>query len=342
MTNHCFSSRFRGGGPFLAARALRGQARKNPKRCAVAKWLGWRSTGHAGKVPRGRLGSRVAAKPPGGRSRQLEPGTRNQELDLGWEVLDRVGTNGVISTQDFPRETQYVDDDFPTDFPAIAPFLADLDTTGSRGNIYYRQDDSSDVLDRAAGYIRAGFPEAAASFAPTNAFLATWEDVGAYEELSPGMEPSKKLNTFQAVVAYDAVDAYAIFLYPDDGLQFFGTRPKESYNVHLELPARVGFSRGDGDDPKRDGLFYSVASSERALKHLYQASNVMVPGVWVFHIGSASPLANVVPGLLEIPEEQEGSLDPDAPRSLPANPTSYRYGQHGVRVEEDVSFNTDV
>uniref|UniRef100_A0A8C5NJS9 Nidogen 2 n=1 Tax=Junco hyemalis TaxID=40217 RepID=A0A8C5NJS9_JUNHY len=49
-----------------------------------------------------------------------------------------VGTNGVISSQDFPRETQYVDDDFPTDFPVIAPFLADLDTSGDRGNIYYR------------------------------------------------------------------------------------------------------------------------------------------------------------------------------------------------------------
>uniref|UniRef100_A0A8U7NHW7 Nidogen 2 n=1 Tax=Corvus moneduloides TaxID=1196302 RepID=A0A8U7NHW7_CORMO len=64
----------------------------------------------------------------------------------------QVGTNGVISTQDFPRETQYVDDDFPTDFPVIAPFLADLDTSGDRGNIYYRQDDSRDV----SGSLRVG------------------------------------------------------------------------------------------------------------------------------------------------------------------------------------------
>uniref|UniRef100_A0A803VAG5 Nidogen 2 n=1 Tax=Ficedula albicollis TaxID=59894 RepID=A0A803VAG5_FICAL len=64
----------------------------------------------------------------------------------------QVGTNGVISTQDFPRETQYVDDDFPTDFPVIAPFLADLDTSGDRGNIYYRQDGSQDV----SGSLRVG------------------------------------------------------------------------------------------------------------------------------------------------------------------------------------------
>ncbi|XP_064919265.1 nidogen-2 isoform X2 [Columba livia] len=207
-----------------------------------------------------------------------------------------VGTNGVISTQDFPRETQYVDDDFPTDFPVIAPFLADLDTSGDRGNIYYRQDDSPDVLHQAAAYIQAGFPHIAGSFMPTNAFIATWEDVGAYQELSQDTKPSQKLNTFQAVVAYDDEDTYAIFLYPKGGLQFLGTRPKESYNVQLELPARVGFSWGDGDDPKRDGLFHSLASSERALRLLERESNTGIPGVWVFHVGSVSPLEHVEPG----------------------------------------------
>ncbi|XP_050752742.1 nidogen-2 isoform X1 [Gymnogyps californianus] len=207
-----------------------------------------------------------------------------------------VGTNGVISTQDFPRETQYVDDDFPTDFPVIAPFLADLDTSGDRGNIYYRQDDSPDVLDQAAGYIQAGFPRTTSSFIPSNAFIATWEDVGAYQEVSQDTEPSKKLNTFQAVIAYDDEDTYVIFLYPDGGLQFLGTRPKESYNVQLELPARVGFSRGDGDDPKRDGLFHSLANSEQALRRLERESNVGLPGVWVFHVGSAAPLDHVEPG----------------------------------------------
>ncbi|NXR80089.1 NID2 protein, partial [Pycnonotus jocosus] len=204
-----------------------------------------------------------------------------------------VGTNGVISTQDFPRETQYVDDDFPTDFPVIAPFLADLDTSGDRGNIFYRQDDSRDVLDQAVGYIQAGFPRSAGTFVPTNAFIATWEDVGAYQELSQDPEPSTKLNTFQAVIAYNDEDTYTIFLYPSGGLQFLGTRPKESYNVQLELPARVGFSWGDGDDPKRDGLFHSLASSEEALRNLERESNTGIPGVWVFHVGGAE---HVEPG----------------------------------------------
>uniref|UniRef100_A0A8C6IXA1 Uncharacterized protein n=1 Tax=Melopsittacus undulatus TaxID=13146 RepID=A0A8C6IXA1_MELUD len=201
----------------------------------------------------------------------------------------QVGTNGVISTQDFPRETQYVDDDFPTDFPVIAPFLADLDTSGDRGNIYYRQDNSPDVLDQAVGYIQAGFPHTTSSFMPTNAFIATWEDVGAYQELSQDTEPSRKLNTFQAVIAYNDEDTYAIFLYPEGGLRFLGTRPKESYNVQLELPARVGFSWGDGDDPKRDGLFHSLASSEPALRNLERC--VVSGGCvgWTWGLGSPSP-----------------------------------------------------
>ncbi|NXL25057.1 NID2 protein, partial [Setophaga kirtlandii] len=227
----------------------------------------------------------------------------------------QVGTNGVISSQDFPRETQYVDDDFPTDFPVIAPFLADLDTSGDRGNIYYRQDDSRDVLDQALGYIQAGFPRSAATFVPTNAFIATWEEVGAYQELSQDNEPSTKLNTFQAVIAYNDEDTYSIFLYPEGGLQFLGTRPKESYNVQLELPARVGFSWGDSDDPKRDGLFHSLASSEQALRSLERESNTGIPGVWVFHVGSTE---HVEPG------GGQGAAVPQSPPEHP-NPGTASY-----------------
>ncbi|XP_017514198.3 nidogen-2 [Manis javanica] len=206
-----------------------------------------------------------------------------------------VGTNGIISTQDFPRETQYVDDDFPTDFPAIAPFLADIDTSQGRGRVLYREDTSPAVLGLAARYVHAGFPGSAAHFTPTHAFLATWEKVGAYEEAKRGAPLSRELNTFQAVLASDESDTYALFLYPADGLQFFGTRPKESYNVQLELPARVGFCRGEAEDLKREGPYFSLTSTEQSVKNLYQQSNLGVPGVWAFHIGSTSPLDNVRP-----------------------------------------------
>ncbi|XP_030922071.1 nidogen-2, partial [Geospiza fortis] len=248
-----------------------------------------------------------------------------------------VGTNGVISSQDFPRETQYVDDDFPTDFPVIAPFLADLDTSGDRGNIYYRQDDSRDVLDQALGYIQAGFPRSAGTFVPTNAFIATWEEVGAYQELSQDTEPSTKLNTFQAVIAYNDEDTYSIFLYPEGGLQFLGTRPKESYNVQLELPARVGFSWGDSDDPKRDGLFHSLASSEQALRRLERESNTGIPGVWVFHVGSTEHVEpgggrGAAPAVPQSPPEHPNPGTASYPHLLSSHTAMAQRPSHGSPV----------
>lgn len=47
-------------------------------------------------------------------------------------------------------EKQYVDDGFPTDFPVFAPFLADIDTSGGRGQIYYRVTETPSVLNRVA------------------------------------------------------------------------------------------------------------------------------------------------------------------------------------------------
>uniref|UniRef100_A0A8C3PBM4 Nidogen 2 n=1 Tax=Chrysemys picta bellii TaxID=8478 RepID=A0A8C3PBM4_CHRPI len=267
-----------------------------------------------------------------------------------------VGTNGIISTQDFPRETQYVDDDFPTDFPAIAPFLSDIDTSGGRGKIYYREDQSTEVLGQAARLIRAGFPSAAATaFTPIHAFIATWENVGAYEEVSRNSEPSKKLNTFQAVLAYDDSDTYALFLYPDDGLQFFGTRPKESYNVQLELPARVGFSRGETDYLKREGPYYTVTSSEQSVKNLYQTSNSGIPGVWAFHIGSTSPLDNVMPAqvgekpsvghsrqplesMLSSATLEQNVLEAD----YPEEDTDYAEPFYDENEEDDVEYPTEL
>lgn len=85
-----------------------------------------------------------------------------------------------------------MDDDFPTDFPAIAPFLADIDTSHGRGWILYREDTSLPVLDLAARYLRKAFP--LSGFTPTHAFLATWEHVGAYEEVRRGAAPSREVS----------------------------------------------------------------------------------------------------------------------------------------------------
>ncbi|XDV42944.1 hypothetical protein PO909_011511 [Leuciscus waleckii] len=243
-----------------------------------------------------------------------------------------VATNGIISTQDLPMEKQYVDDGFPTDFPVIAPFLADIDTSKGKGSIFYRQTESPTVLKRAEADVRRGFPDA--TFTPTHAFIATWENVSAYEEVTRSSGPSNRINTFQVVLAYNEKDTYALFLYPEDGLQFFGTRPKESYNVEIELPARVGFTRGELSYfffSRTEGPYYSVTTNEQSVKNLYQKGNIGEPGVWLFHVGNRYSFQNVVPAqneavLTKAPpvldavfpdedytdtDEEEYSIDPD-------------------------------
>uniref|UniRef100_A0A8C4HX39 Nidogen 2a (osteonidogen) n=1 Tax=Dicentrarchus labrax TaxID=13489 RepID=A0A8C4HX39_DICLA len=207
-----------------------------------------------------------------------------------------VATNGIVSAQDLPMEKQYVDDGFPTDFPVVAPFLADIDTSGGQGQIYYRVTETPSVLNRVAQEVHRGFPDA--KFTPTHAVVATWENVAAYEEPTRTIGPSNKVNTFQAVVGYDETDSYVLFLYPEGGLNFFGTRPKESYNVEIELPARVGFSRGEVTYlyfSRTEGPHYSVTSDEQSVKNLYQVGNTGIPGVWLFHTGSRYSFENIVP-----------------------------------------------
>ncbi|XP_016521316.1 nidogen-2 isoform X7 [Poecilia formosa] len=217
-----------------------------------------------------------------------------------------VATNGIVSAQDLPMEKQYVDDGLPTDFPVVAPFLADIDTSGGRGNIYYRVTETPSILNRFAQEVHRGFPDA--KFTPTHAVVATWENVAAYEEQARANGATNKVNTFQTVIGYDETDSYVLFLYPEDGLNFYGTRPKESYNVEIEFPARVGFSRGEVSFfiiSKTDGPFYSVAQDENSVKRLSQVGNTGVPGVWLFHTGKRFSFQEIIPasigGLLAVP-----------------------------------------
>uniref|UniRef100_A0AAX7U3E0 Nidogen 2a (osteonidogen) n=1 Tax=Astatotilapia calliptera TaxID=8154 RepID=A0AAX7U3E0_ASTCA len=213
-----------------------------------------------------------------------------------------VATNGIISAQDLPMEKQYVDDGFPTDFPVVAPFLADIDTSGGRGQIYYRVTEIPSVLNRVAQEVHRGFPDA--NFTPTHAVVATWENVPAYEEQTRPPSPPNKVNTFQAVIGYDETDSYVLFLYPEGGLNFFGTLPKESYNVEIELPARVGFSRGEIPNiltSRNEGPYYSVTSNEQSVKNLYQFGNSGIPGLWLFHTGNRYSFDNIVPASIKAP-----------------------------------------
>ncbi|KAF0046164.1 hypothetical protein F2P81_002693 [Scophthalmus maximus] len=214
-----------------------------------------------------------------------------------------VATNGIISAQDLPMEKQYVDDGFPTDFPVVAPFLADIDTSGGRGQIYYRVTETPSVLNRVAQ-------------------IQT-------HSVSP---LSLQVNTFQAVIGYDETDSYVLFLYPEGGLNFFGTRPKESYNVEIELPARVGFSRGEITYlifSRTEGPHFSVTGDQETVKNLNQVGNTGIPGIWLFHTGNRYSFDNIVPASI-------GGLLATSPTGrLPLDTTTPEYGEF-----EDYPDNT--
>jgi len=89
---------------------------------------------------------------------------------------------------------------FPVSFGAIAPFMADLDTTDGRGNVYYREDSSSDVLQLASDYIKGGFPEAA--FDPSSAVIVTWKLVAPYQGPGEDLTLEEKVNINESCKKY--------------------------------------------------------------------------------------------------------------------------------------------
>ncbi|XP_040824025.1 nidogen-1 [Ochotona curzoniae] len=201
-----------------------------------------------------------------------------------------VTTNGIIAMSEPPtKESQ--PGLFPPTFGAVAPFLADLDTTDGLGKVYYREDLSPSVIQLAAECIQRGFPEVV--FQPNSVVVVTWESVAAYQ--GPNKDPIQegKRNTFQAVLASSESSSYAIFLYPEDGLQFYTTFSKKEEN---QVPAVVAFSQGlVGFLWKSNGTYNIFANDRESIENLVKSSNSGQKGIWVFEIGSPATANGVVP-----------------------------------------------
>lgn len=112
-----------------------------------------------------------------------------------------------------------MDQDFPTDFPSMAPFLADLDTSGGSGQVTYREDKTPAVLVLAANFVHIGFPDTASQFTPNHSFLVTWKQVGAYQKDRTPETPSKEVSELRCL-ATELLPGRAWLLCwnPDSGL----------------------------------------------------------------------------------------------------------------------------
>uniref|UniRef100_A0A8C9AKG7 Nidogen 1 n=1 Tax=Prolemur simus TaxID=1328070 RepID=A0A8C9AKG7_PROSS len=238
---------------------------------------------------------------PGHGDLELEAGDDrvSPALELSWALrfYDQsdinsvyVTTNGIIAVSEPPAEESHPGL-FPPTFGVIAPFLADLDTTDGLGKVYYREDVSPAVTRLAAECVQRGFPEV--SFQPRSVVIVTWESMAPYQGPSGDPAQEGKRNTFQAVLASSDSSSYAIFLYPEDGLQFHTTFSKKDGD---QVPAVVAFSQGlVGTLWKSDGAYNIFANDRESIENLAKSSNSGQQGIWLFEIGSPVTASGVVP-----------------------------------------------
>lgn len=157
-------------------------------------------------------------------------------------------------------------------YKLIAAFLSDIDTSAA-GSVYYRQTQDENLLERASSDVKGHF-QGYQDFKATGLFIATWEDVGYFPA------NSTKLNTFQIVLVSDGSDTFAILNYLDGGINWITSEGKLG-DTNKDPPGQVGFDAGDEKRAFRIGKYSGKSNADEVAT----ASNVKVPGQWMFNIG---------------------------------------------------------
>ncbi|KAG4067397.1 hypothetical protein HA402_011951, partial [Bradysia odoriphaga] len=191
-----------------------------------------------------------------------------------------VNTNGIITFGvEFPH---FVNLPFPLEYPAIAPFYSNIDTTDANvtSSISYFKSYDPEILNKATNYVKLAFDEAY-DFQATSVFVATWANVGHYQA------KNDVGNTFQVAIISDEIESYAQYLYPTNGLNWIQGDIGESGLP--DVRAQAGFV-------SEDGRFYSLkGSGTDKANYLSELTNCGDPGSWLFRIGplGVEPNSNV-------------------------------------------------
>ncbi|XP_048064439.1 nidogen-2 [Megalobrama amblycephala] len=216
-----------------------------------------------------------------------------------------VATNGFLSLQLPPEERQYLRTMFPLSFSVIAPFLTDIRSGHGKGSVFYRVEESLDVLNRASIMVQHGFT--GSTFKSSHTVIATWDNIACEEDKllqSPFMHC---VSSFQVVLAGNKSDTYALFLYPEDERQMLNISHNYTNMAKGYAKPQVGFNRGDTSNTEE--LFYSLFGSGETTNNLQKAGNTGVNGLWIFHIGTSRfPFKKVVPASVSKPVDSMGSL----------------------------------
>jgi alpha-tectorin len=169
---------------------------------------------------------------------------------------------------------------FPGGNQIIAPFFADVDTTGSPNvsgdglnDVYFSARTSPADLGAIATIVNQAF---GGGFVASSAFVATWDHVGYFAS------HANLLNTFQVILTTDGVRSFVIFHYLDNGMQWETGDASGGSGGFGGTPASAGFDAGDNVN------FFTIMGSRAAgiSTVLQNGSNIGVPGQWVFQVNT--------------------------------------------------------
>ncbi|XP_065826820.1 sushi, von Willebrand factor type A, EGF and pentraxin domain-containing protein 1-like isoform X2 [Oscarella lobularis] len=125
-----------------------------------------------------------------------------------------ISSNGLVSFD--VSFNNYQSHLFPGRLPTsvVAPFWSDIHVAYDDGNIFYHvyNHSSSPILQRASDELTA---YSGVFFQPTMVLVATWDRVPQYPY---GVNNLR--NTFQVVLSTDGLSSYALFNYPNNGLEW--------------------------------------------------------------------------------------------------------------------------
>jgi Ca2+-binding RTX toxin-like protein len=132
----------------------------------------------------------------------------------------------------------------------------------------------------------------------TNTFTATWDDVGYYSG------QTNKLNAFQLSIRQINPQGDFDITFRYENVDWTTGGASGGSNGLGGTPARAGYSAGDGAD------FYELPQSgdQAALLALESASNVGMPGTFVFSVRNGAPTVGITAGDASIGEGDGGAL----------------------------------
>jgi hypothetical protein len=195
-----------------------------------------------------------------------------------------VNNNGNITfTSSLLDFTPFV---FPSGNKIIAPYIADVDTTGAPDvsgdgldDVYFSECTNQTDLIVISTIVNQAFGGA---FAATSAFVATWDHVGYFSS------HVDKLNTFQVVLTTDREQSFVIFHYLDNGMQWEAGDADGGVGGFIPIggtgtSAAAGFDAGD--HVNFSTITGSLMPGISAILH--NGSNISVPGQWVFQVNTS-------------------------------------------------------